>query len=89
MQNLSSSVNLLLRQYASMALSSGSQRRKNRDEKEQDRHSIENHRTNGCRYRVIFKKVSFGIFRTVLVSKEEKNFSKGGKDKGLSLSRFS
>ena len=26
-------------------------------------------------YRVILKKVLFGIFRTILVSKEEKNFT--------------
>ena len=40
-------------------------------------------------YRVILKKVSFGIFRTFLVSKEEKNFNIESKDKGLSLSKFS
>ena len=39
-------------------------------------------------YRVILKKVSFGIFRTFLVSKEEKNFTIESKDKGLSLSKF-
>ena len=37
-------------------------------------------------YRVILKKVSFGIFRTILVSKEETNFTIKSKDKGLSLS---
>ena len=41
------------------------------------------------RYRVIFKKVSFGIFGTFLVSKEEKNFTIKSKDKGLSMSKFS
>ena len=40
-------------------------------------------------YRVILKKVLFGIFRTILVSKEEKNFTIKNKDKGLSLSKFS
>ena len=39
-------------------------------------------------YRVIFKKVSFGIFRTILVSKEENNFTIESKDRGLSLSEF-
>ena len=34
-------------------------------------------------YRVILKKVSFGIFRIILVSKEEKNFTLETKDKGL------
>ena len=37
-------------------------------------------------YRVIFKKVSFGIFGTFLVSKEEKNFTIEGEDKVLYLS---
>ena len=41
------------------------------------------------RYWVILKKVSFGVFRTILVSKEEKNFTIKSKDKGLSLSKFS
>ena len=51
-------------------------------------------RTVGCangvvsKYRVILKKVSFGIFRITLVSKEEKNFTIECKDKGLSLSKF-
>ena len=40
-------------------------------------------------YRVILKKVSFGIFRTFLVSKEEKNFTIESKDKALFLSKFS
>ena len=40
-------------------------------------------------YRVIFKKVSFGVFKTVLVSKEEKIFTIKSKDKGLSLNKFS
>ena len=40
-------------------------------------------------YRVILKKVSFGNFRVILVSKEEKNFTIESKDKGLSLSKFS
>ena len=40
-------------------------------------------------YRVILKKVSFGIFTTFLVSKEEKNFTIESKDKGLFLSKFS
>ena len=37
----------------------------------------------------ILKKVSFDIFRIILVSKEEKNFRIESKDKGLSLSKFS
>merc|ERR1711989_12052 len=40
-------------------------------------------------YRVILKKVSFGIFAIILVSKEDKNFTIESKGKGLSLSRFS
>ena len=40
-------------------------------------------------YRVFLKKVSFGVFRIMLVSKEEKNFTVESKDKGLSLSKFS
>ena len=39
-------------------------------------------------YRVIFKKVSFGIFRIILVSKEEKNFTIESEGKGPSLSKF-
>ena len=42
-----------------------------------------------CWYRVILKKVSFGVYRTILVSKEEKNFTIKSKHKGLSLSKFS
>jgi len=42
-----------------------------------------------CKYRVIFKKVSFGIFRTILVTGEEKNFTIKSEHKGLSLSKFS
>ena len=42
-----------------------------------------------CIYRVILKKVSFGIFRTILVSKEEKILAIKSKDKGLSLNKFS
>jgi len=38
---------------------------------------------------VILKKVSFCIFRTILVSKEEKKFNIKSKDKWLSLSKFS
>ena len=41
------------------------------------------------RYRVILKKVLFGIFRIILVSKEEKNLTIESKDKGLTLSKFS
>ena len=40
------------------------------------------------RYRVILKKVSFGIFRIILVSKGEENYTVESKDKGLSLSKF-
>ena len=40
------------------------------------------------KYWVILKKVSFGIFRTILVSKEEKNFTIKSKDKKLSLGKF-
>ena len=40
-------------------------------------------------YRVILKKVSFGIFTIIFVSKEEKKFTIKSKDKGLSLSKFS
>ena len=41
------------------------------------------------KYWVILKKVSFGIFGSILVSKEETNFTIKSKDKGLSLSKFS
>ena len=37
-------------------------------------------------YRVILRKVSFGIFRIILVSKEEKYFSKESQHKVLSMS---
>ena len=40
-------------------------------------------------YRVILKEVSYGIFTTILVSKEEKNFTIKSEDKGLLLSKFS
>ena len=40
-------------------------------------------------YRVILKKVSFGIFSIILIFKEEKNFIIQSKDKVLSLSKFS
>ena len=40
-------------------------------------------------YRVVLKKVSFGIFRIILVSMEEKNFTIESKDKVLSLTKFS
>ena len=40
-------------------------------------------------YRVIFKKVSFGIFSMILVSKEKKNFTMKSKDIVLSLGKFS
>ena len=40
------------------------------------------------KYRVIFKKVLFGIFRIFLVSKEVKNFTRESKDQELSLSKF-
>ena len=43
----------------------------------------------GNRYRVILKKVSFGVFSIILVFKEEKNFTMKSKDKVLSLSKFS
>ena len=39
-------------------------------------------------YRVILKKVSFGIFSIILVFKEEKNFAVRSKDKVLALSEF-
>ena len=48
---------------------------------------ILHHKQN--KYRVILKKVSFGAFRIILVSKEEKHFTTESKDKGLSLSKFS
>ena len=41
------------------------------------------------KYRVILKKVSFGNFRTIMVSKEEKNFTMESRYKRLSLSKFS
>ena len=41
------------------------------------------------KYRVILKKVSFGIFRIILVSKEEKKFTAERENKGLSLTKFS
>ena len=40
-------------------------------------------------YRVILEKVSFGIFRTFLVSKKEIKITTKSKDKELSLSKFS
>ena len=40
-------------------------------------------------YRVILKKVSFGIFSFILVSKGEKNFTMKSKDEVLSMSKFS
>jgi len=40
-------------------------------------------------YRVILKKVLFGIFRAFLVSKKEKNLTRKNKDEGISLSKFS
>ena len=40
------------------------------------------------KYRVILKKVLFGIFDIILVSKEEKNFTMKSKAKVLSLSKF-
>ena len=40
-------------------------------------------------YRVILKKVSFGVFSIILVFKEEKNFTMKSKDKVLSLSKVS
>ena len=40
-------------------------------------------------YRVFLKKVSFGNFRTMLVSEEEINLAIESKDKGLSLGKFS
>ena len=40
-------------------------------------------------YRVILKKVLFGIFSIILVSKEQKNFTMKSKDEVLSLSKFS
>ena len=41
-----------------------------------------------AKYRVILRKDSFGIFTTILVSKEEINFTIESKDKGLSLSFY-
>ena len=46
-------------------------------------------KSSARKYRVILKKVPFGIFRTILVSKEEKFFTIKSKDKGLSLGKFS
>ena len=40
------------------------------------------------KYRVILKKVSFGIFKIILVYKEDKNFTIESEGKGLSLSKF-
>ena len=40
-------------------------------------------------YRVILKKVSFGIFEIIVVSKEENNYTMESKDKVLSLKTFS
>ena len=44
---------------------------------------------NEYMYRVILKKVSFGIFSIIMVSKEEKDFTMKSKAKVLSLSKFS
>ena len=41
------------------------------------------------RYRVFLKKVSYGIFKTFLISKEEQILTKESKEKGLPLSKFS
>ena len=41
------------------------------------------------RYRVILRKVSFVIFKIILVSKQEKSFTIESEGKGLSLSKFS
>ena len=40
-------------------------------------------------YRVILKKVSFDIYRIILVSKKEKDFTMESKDKGPTLSNVS
>ena len=40
------------------------------------------------KYRAILKKVSFGIFRIILVSKEEENFTIESEGEGVSLSKF-
>ena len=40
-------------------------------------------------YRVFLKKVSFGVFSIILLSKEEKNFTMESEDKVLSLSKLS
>jgi len=45
--------------------------------------------TERQKYRVIFKKVSFGVFRIILVFKENKNFTIESNDKVLPLSKFS
>ena len=55
-----------------------------RTEKKMNKKTLED-----TKYRVILKKVSFGVFRTILVSEVEKIFTKKSKDKGLSLSKFS
>ena len=41
------------------------------------------------KYRVIFKKVFFGVFRIILVYKEDKDFPMESIDKMLSLKKFS
>ena len=47
------------------------------------------HNHEEYKYRVILKKVSFGIFSVNMVSKEEKNFTMKRKDEVLCLSKFS
>ena len=42
-----------------------------------------------ARYRVILKKVSFGVFSIIMVLKDETNFTMKNKDRVLSLSKFS
>ena len=44
---------------------------------------------NAPKYRVILKKVSFGVFKIILVSEEEQIFTIESKGKGLSLNEFS
>ena len=39
---------------------------------------------NTCMYRVILKKVSFGIFSTILVLKKEKNYYKKQRQRAIS-----
>ena len=51
--------------------------------------SIGDRNNLGSLYRVILKKVSFGVFRIILVSKEDKKFTIESKDIGLSLSMLS